>query len=66
MSDPAGIDCGKTCSAAFEEGSTVTLTATARAGWHLKRWRFGCKGQGVVCTLDMTSNRRARAVFVRD
>ena len=66
VSDPVGIECGSTCTASFEEGSSVILMATARPGWHLDRWRYGCAGQGSVCTLDVTSNRRARAVFVRD
>src|SRR5438093_79780 len=28
-SEPAGIDCGGTCSADFDDGTLVTLTATA-------------------------------------
>jgi hypothetical protein len=64
-SDPAGINCGKDCTGDFAEGSHVTLTAKARAGWEFKRWRYRCKGQGKVCTIDVTSNFRAVAVFVR-
>ena len=64
-SDPAGINCGNDCTGDFAEGTQVTLTAKARAGWEFKRWRYRCKGQGKVCTIEVTSNFRAMAVFVR-
>ena len=63
VSDPAGINCGATARETFDEGSEVTLTAKARTGWEFKRWRYRCKGQGKVCTIDVTSNFRAVAVF---
>ncbi|MFO0657869.1 MAG: hypothetical protein U0787_22735 [Polyangia bacterium] len=31
-STPAGIDCGTTCSASFDVGTPITLTATAQSG----------------------------------
>ena len=65
MSDPAGINCGATARETFDEGSEVTLTAKARTGWEFKRWRYRCKGQGKVCTIEVSSNFRAMAVFVR-
>jgi hypothetical protein len=66
VSDPAGITCGGSCTATFEEGSSVTITATAHSGWMLKRWRHGgCSGVELTCTLEMSSNRHAEAVFVR-
>ncbi len=37
-SSPAGIDCGATCAAAFDAGSTVTLTATPDAGSVFGAW----------------------------
>ena len=64
-SDPAGINCPNDCTGDFAEGTQVTLTAKARAGWEFKRWRYRCKGQGEVCMIDVTSNFRAMAVFVR-
>jgi len=65
VSDPVGINCGIDCTGEFDEGSQVTLTAKARAGWEFMRWRYRCKGQGKVCTIEVTSNFRAMAVFVR-
>ena len=66
LSDLDGINCGQTCTATYDEGSMVTLTANPRPGWTLKRWRYGCSGSELVCTLEMSSNRRAKAVFVRE
>lgn len=68
VSDPAGINCGHDCTGDFEDGSEVTLTAKARAGWEFKRWRswrYGCRGQGEVCTIEISKDRKAIAVFVR-
>jgi PASTA domain-containing protein/List-Bact-rpt repeat protein len=40
---PAGIDCGSTCSAPFDVGSSVTLTATPSPGSRFSGWSaFGC------------------------
>ena len=36
--DPAGIDCGPTCSASFDDGTSVTLTATANADATFTGW----------------------------
>jgi hypothetical protein len=41
VSAPAGIDCGVICSAEFDEGSLVTLTATAAGGSRFDGWS-GC------------------------
>jgi hypothetical protein len=37
-SSPAGIDCGSTCAAAFDAGSTVTLTATPEVDSYFLGW----------------------------
>jgi len=39
-SAPAGINCGATCSAEFDENEVITLTATPDAGWHFIRWEW--------------------------
>ena len=49
-SNPAGIDCGSTCSANFPNGTTVTLTATADSFSAFEAWSAPCSGSG-VCTL---------------
>ena len=62
-SNPAGINCGNTCSAAYNSGTPVTLTATpdflfAFAGWS----GGGCSGTG-ACTVTMTANTTVTARF---
>ncbi len=61
-SDPAGIDCGATCSADFPENSSVTLTATPDAGWLFDQWNNDCSGSG-GCTVTMTADRFVQAAF---
>ena len=40
------INCGGTCSASFNSGTTVTLTAVALAGSSFAGWSNGCTGTG--------------------
>ncbi len=61
-SNPAGIDCGSTCSHDFEHGTSVTLTATASAGSTFSGWSGACSGSG-TCTLTMDQGRFATATF---
>jgi hypothetical protein len=41
-SSPGGIDCGATCSATFDLGQVVTLTATPDPGWVFTGWSSPC------------------------
>jgi phospholipase C len=47
-SNPPGIACGTSCSAAFPAGTTVTLTATPASGSGslFEQWGGGCSGNG--------------------
>src|SRR5438132_13268502 len=60
---PAGIDCGATCSASFNSGTPVTLTATPASGWMFQGWGGACSGTG-TCNLTMTANQNVSAAFV--
>jgi len=62
-SSPAGISCGNTCTAAFAQGSSVTLTATPATGWLFKHWTGACTGSSTSCTVSMTQVRSVTAVF---
>ena len=60
---PAGVDCGKTCSADFINGSTVTLVAHPDPGWTLGGWSGACTGTG-PCTVSMDAAKSVNADFL--
>ena len=62
LSEPAGIDCGAECLGVFAKGASVTLTASAASGSDFEGWSGPCEGDG-ACVLEMTEDRRVRAVF---
>jgi len=51
-SDPAGIDCGSTCSALFATGTVVTLSAVPDAGSLFLRWDGAADCADGEVTLD--------------
>jgi phospholipase C len=61
-SNPAGINCGKTCSASFASGTAVTLTATPSGASTFAGWSGACSGTG-VCSLTLTANTAVTATF---
>lgn len=62
-SSPAGISCGSTCSASFNSGTSVTLTASAASGSVFAGWSGGgCSGTG-TCTVTMNAARSVTATF---
>jgi hypothetical protein len=61
-SAPAGITCGATCSAEFEEGGEVTLTATPAAGSSFAEWSGACSGSG-ECKVTMSEALEVKAEF---
>jgi hypothetical protein len=64
-SEPAGIDCGSTCSASFGSGASVTLTAAAAPGSTFEGWRGACSGTS-ICTVAMTAAQSVDASFRKD
>jgi hypothetical protein len=71
-SSPAGINCSVTngsaaatgCRAQFNQGVTVTLTATPRAGSSFRGWFRTCSGTG-TCAATMSVNRTVDARFLQ-
>jgi YD repeat-containing protein len=61
-STPARIDCGTTCSASFNSGSSVTLTATRDVGSTFAGWSGACTGTG-ACTVTMNAAKSVTATF---
>jgi hypothetical protein len=61
-SSPAGIDCGTSCGAVFEEGALVSLSAIPDPGSRFSSWSGVCTGVG-DCSVSMTSDRSVSATF---
>jgi Divergent InlB B-repeat domain len=61
-STPAGINCGATCSFAFNNNTMVTLTAMPAAGAAFTGWTGACTGSG-ACTVTMSAARTVTAMF---
>lgn len=61
-SSPGGIDCNANCSAEFSDGTSVTLTATAAAGFEFSGWSGACSGTG-NCSITLSSNQTVTATF---
>lgn len=62
-SSPAGIDCGSTCAADFDSGTSVTLTAAPAAGSTFSGWSGGgCAGTG-TCVVELATATTVTAGF---
>jgi virginiamycin B lyase len=62
-SNPAGINCGSTCSHDYDSGTPVILTATPAVGSTFAGWSgSGCSGTG-TCYVSMTADRTVTATF---
>ena len=64
-SQPAGIDCASgSCTAQFDAGSGVTLTATPAGGQVFAAWGGACSGTTPTCSLTTGQALSASATFV--
>ncbi|MBX3273976.1 MAG: hypothetical protein KF729_27170 [Sandaracinaceae bacterium] len=65
-SDPAGIDCGATCSADFDAGSTIRLTPVPATGSVFAGWELvpACM-MGTLCSFSVGAPTLVRARFER-
>jgi photosystem II stability/assembly factor-like uncharacterized protein len=61
-SSPSGITCPTTCSASFNSGTPVTLTATPAGGSTFAGWSGACTGTG-TCNVTMSAAKAVTATF---
>jgi hypothetical protein len=61
-STPVGINCGTDCTAEFEAGTVVTLTAQAGSGSTFAGWQGGCTGMG-GCVVELGADATVTAEF---
>jgi len=59
-STPSGINCGATCSAVFDKGTSITLT-TSSAGF--TGWSGPCSGTGTCGPITLTTDTTVTAMF---
>jgi hypothetical protein len=62
VSNPAGIDCGTTCSAVYNHGTVVSVYANSSTSAFMG-WSGSCVGTG-PCSITMISSRSVTATFV--
>lgn len=62
-SEPAGIHCGGACTAEFNSGATVTLTALAAPGSAFREWSGACSGSSATCQVAIGGDREVSAAF---
>ena len=72
-SDPAGIECGSTCSHDYPTGTEVELTAKAAKGSVFKTWGGDCEGgdralakayKNPTCDVEVEHDLHVKAIFV--
>jgi Metallo-peptidase family M12/Divergent InlB B-repeat domain/FG-GAP-like repeat len=58
----SGVNCGATCSASLNHGTTASLSATPAEGYTFTGWGGACTGTG-SCTFSMNSAKAVTATF---
>lgn len=65
VSSPSNVNCPGTCTGAFAQGSSVTLTATSGSGFTFTGWSGGgCGGTG-TCVVTMNADTTVTATFTQ-
>ena len=57
------INCGSTCSATFNAGTPITLTASPGNGASFKQWGGACSGTISTCAITTNASQSVTATF---
>jgi subtilisin family serine protease len=60
---PSGVSCTNACTASFDVGTMVTLTAVPSVSGSFVGWTGACSGSGATCTVKMDAARFVTATF---
>ncbi|RLT96337.1 InlB B-repeat-containing protein [Ketobacter sp.] len=63
VSADGNIQCGADCEHDYTSDTTVTLTATAQAGYQFLNWLDDCSGTEATCEVTVSDDRTVGAVF---
>lgn len=61
--DSGSLSCGATCSANYDGGTVVTLTAAAAAGSTFSGWSGNCSGAAATASVTLSAARACTATF---
>jgi phospholipase C len=64
-SSPAGINCPSTCTATFNNGTAITLTATPASGYTFSGFSGDCSGSTCQVTVSNNQNASVNAAFAQ-
>jgi hypothetical protein len=65
-SAPGGVDSGSACTATFDPGQTLTLTAKPEGGSRFAGWSGACTGTAPICTFTAAvGTASVEAAFVK-
>jgi hypothetical protein len=62
-SDPSGISCPDDCSQQFEQGTEVSLNASADEGSQFSGWNDDCSGTNASTSVTLDGDRSCTATF---
>ena len=65
-SNPAGISCGADCTEAYDDGTQVTLTATAASGSTFSGWSGAVSGTTSPTNVLMNADKSVTATFTKN